>query len=105
MLAGAVGLAETITTLIPARLRMSLVERVGAVGAGMASLRYLESRQMPIIAAPDQPVAHWIFHRPLHQLLSSAFEAGLILDGLAKPPFWDRQTAQTGLLVCRLRKP
>lgn len=105
MLAGAVGLAETMTRLIPQRLRMSLVERVGAVVAGMASLRYLDSRQMPIVAAPDQPVAHWYFHRPLHELLGSAFEAGLVLDGLAEPRFWDRQTAQTGLLVCRLRRP
>jgi 2-polyprenyl-3-methyl-5-hydroxy-6-metoxy-1,4-benzoquinol methylase len=105
LLAGAVGVAETMTRLIPQRMRMSLVERVGAVVAGMASLRYLDSRQMPIMAAPDQPVAHWYFHRPLHELLSPAFEAGLVLDGLAEPPFSDRQTAQTGLLVCRLRRP
>jgi 2-polyprenyl-3-methyl-5-hydroxy-6-metoxy-1,4-benzoquinol methylase len=105
MVAGAVGLAETMTRLIPPRVRMALVKCVGAVGAGMASLRYLESRQLPIVAAPAQPVAHWYFHRPLHELLSPAFEAGLVLDGLAEPLFWDRQTAQTGLLVCRLRKP
>lgn len=96
---------ERLSKLIPWSLRRRLVERVGAMTSGMASLRYLEARQMRASASPDQPVAHWHFHRPLQDLLNPAFAAGLVLDGMAEPRFWNRESAQTGLLVVRLRRP
>lgn len=98
-------LGERLSDAIPWSLRRRLVERLGAMTSGMASLRYLEARQMRASAAPGQPLAHWYFHRPLQELLNPAFDAGLVLDGLAEPRFWNRESAQTGLLVARLRRP
>jgi 2-polyprenyl-3-methyl-5-hydroxy-6-metoxy-1,4-benzoquinol methylase len=34
---------------------------------------------------PGEPVSHWYFHRPLHELLGAFFEAGFVLDGLEEP--------------------
>ncbi len=34
---------------------------------------------------PGEPVPHWYFHRPLHELLGAFFAAGFVLDGLEEP--------------------
>lgn len=47
--------------------------------------QYLQSRTYPGLAMLGQPVAHYYFHRPLHELLGTAFRAGLVLDGLLEP--------------------
>jgi hypothetical protein len=39
------------------------------------------------MGAPNEPVPHYYYHRPLHQLLGEAFAAGLFLDGLEEPAF------------------
>jgi SAM-dependent methyltransferase len=39
------------------------------------------------VAMIGQPVPQYYFHRPLSLLLNPAFEAGFVLDGLAKPVF------------------
>ena len=103
--AKAMGLAERITDAVPWRYRRRLVEQVGAMSAGRASLRYLEARQMQAQVAPDQPVTHWYFHRPICDLLNPAFGAGLVLDGIAEPRFWNRDSGQAALLAARLRRP
>ena len=95
---------DRLSGAIPWRVRRRLVERVSAMSAGMASLRYLEARQMRAQAVPGQPVAHWYFHRPLTDLLNPAFDAGLVLDRIAEPPFWNHDTARASLLALRLRR-
>src|SRR5215204_528449 len=42
-----------------------------------------------------QPSPHWYFHRPLHVLCSSAFAAGLVLDGLEEPAFTDESLSNS----------
>ena len=101
----AVGVAGRLTNVIPWSLRRRAVENLGAMAAGRASLRYLDARQMRAQAAPDQPVSHWYFHRPLQDLLSPAFDAGLVLDRVVEPRFWDRESAQAALFAARLRRP
>ena len=34
---------------------------------------------------PGEPVPHWYFHRPLHELFGAFFRAGFVLDGLEEP--------------------
>lgn len=36
---------------------------------------------------PGEPVAHWYFHRPLHELFGAFFQAGFVLNGLEEPRF------------------
>lgn len=47
--------------------------------------QYLSPRAYQGLAMLGQPVPHFYFHRPLHELLGEAFRAGLILDGLLEP--------------------
>lgn len=47
--------------------------------------QYLAPRAYQGLAMSGQPVAHFYFHRPLHELLGEAFRAGLVLDGLLEP--------------------
>lgn len=37
--------------------------------------------------SPNEPNLHYYYHRPLHELLGLAFDAGLVLDGLEEPAF------------------
>jgi 2-polyprenyl-3-methyl-5-hydroxy-6-metoxy-1,4-benzoquinol methylase len=34
---------------------------------------------------PGEPEPHWYFHRPLHELFGSFFQAGFVLEGLEEP--------------------
>ena len=36
---------------------------------------------------PGEPVPHWYFHRPLHELFGEFFAAGWVIDGLEEPRF------------------
>lgn len=36
---------------------------------------------------PGEPLPHWYFHRPLHELFGAFFRAGFVLDGLEEPRF------------------
>lgn len=36
---------------------------------------------------PGEPLSHWYFHRPLHELFGAFFQAGFVLDGLEEPRF------------------
>jgi 2-polyprenyl-3-methyl-5-hydroxy-6-metoxy-1,4-benzoquinol methylase len=48
---------------------------------------YLDIPPSKQMGAPNEPVPHYYYHRPLHQLLGEAFAAGLVLDGLEEPAF------------------
>lgn len=48
---------------------------------------YLEIPPVKAVGAPREPNPHYYYHRPLYQLLSEAFAAGLMLDGLEEPGY------------------
>jgi SAM-dependent methyltransferase len=41
---------------------------------------------------PGEPEPHWYFHRPLHELFGTFFQAGFALDGLEEPALETRNT-------------
>lgn len=41
---------------------------------------------------PGESLAHWYFHRPLHELFGACFQAGFVLDGLEEPALVTRNT-------------
>ncbi len=41
------------------------------------------------IAATGQPARQFTFHRPLSEILNAAFNAGLVMDGVAEPSYPD----------------
>lgn len=65
----------------------------GDQGGKMVTLRtlklaaYLDVPAIKAMGAPNEPVPHYYYHRPLHQLLGEAFAAGLLLDALDEPAF------------------
>jgi 2-polyprenyl-3-methyl-5-hydroxy-6-metoxy-1,4-benzoquinol methylase len=48
---------------------------------------YLTARAGKATGMPGEPVPHWSFHRPLHELFGACFRAGFVLDGLEEPAF------------------
>jgi 2-polyprenyl-3-methyl-5-hydroxy-6-metoxy-1,4-benzoquinol methylase len=40
---------------------------------------------------PGEPLSHWYFHRPLHELFGAFFQAGFVIDGLEEPRFVTRE--------------
>ncbi len=48
---------------------------------------YLDVAPVKAMGAPNEPVPHYYYHRPLHQLWGEAFAAGLVLDALEEPAF------------------
>lgn len=62
---------------------------------------------------PGEPLPHWYFHRPLHELFGAFFQAGFVLDGLEEPRFatasedphrlsWDNLPGIPPVLVARM---
>lgn len=54
------------------------------------SVKIREYLNMPPVrgaGAPGEPTPHFYYHRPLCNLLGSAFAAGFVLDGLLEPAF------------------
>src|SRR5690606_6017935 len=76
---------------------------------------YLDVPPTKATGAPNEPVPHYYYHRPLHQLLGEAFAAGLVLDGLEEPAFgaedadpvrpltWNHFTQIPPVMAARLR--
>ena len=67
------------------------------------------------VAMKGQPTPHYYFHRPLGELFSACFEAGLVLDGLREPVFgadatpghpvgWGDYRTVPPVMVARLRR-
>jgi 2-polyprenyl-3-methyl-5-hydroxy-6-metoxy-1,4-benzoquinol methylase len=48
---------------------------------------YLSLPPMKGVGAPNEPVPHIYYHRPLHELLGFAFQNGFVLDALLEPGF------------------
>ena len=48
---------------------------------------YLNMPPVKGSGAPDEPVPHYYYHRPLAELLGVAFAAGFVLDALLEPAF------------------
>lgn len=61
---------------------------------GIKIYAYLDIPPVKGAGAADEPNPHYYYHRPLHELLGSAFAAGLVLDGIEEPAF-PRDEAQT----------
>ena len=54
--------------------------------------RYLSPHTEQGLAIIGQPVPHYYFFRPLHELLGTAFRAGLVMDGFLEPAFPSSET-------------
>ncbi len=52
---------------------------------------YLDIPPVKGAGAIGEPSPHYYYHRPLHALLSPAFEAGLVLDAIEEPAFPEQQ--------------
>ncbi|MBX3086544.1 MAG: methyltransferase domain-containing protein [Anaerolineae bacterium] len=48
--------------------------------------RYLSTDVIKGLAIREQPKQQYYWHRPLHVLLNSAFNSGLVMDGIEEPP-------------------
>jgi 2-polyprenyl-3-methyl-5-hydroxy-6-metoxy-1,4-benzoquinol methylase len=48
---------------------------------------YLDIPPVKAVGASNEPAPHFYYHRPLHELLGSAFAAGFVLDALEEPAF------------------
>jgi 2-polyprenyl-3-methyl-5-hydroxy-6-metoxy-1,4-benzoquinol methylase len=53
---------------------------------------YLDIPPVKAVGATNEPAPHYYYHRPLHELLGSAFAAGFVLDGVEEPGF-DRESS------------
>ncbi len=79
---------------------------------------YLTAGMRRALAMRGQPQAQWVFHRPLQELFGSAFQAGMVCDGLIESAFppdvpaggsplgWSGKFSEIPpVLVARLRLP
>lgn len=48
---------------------------------------YLDIPPVKGSGSPNEPNPHYYYHRPLHELLGTAFASGLVLDGLIEPAY------------------
>jgi SAM-dependent methyltransferase len=82
---------------------------------GFKITSYLTQSHARGIGMRGQPAPQWYFHRPLHALLTPAFDAGFVLDGLReiaspnppRPDVWDNWAnfkEFPAVLTMRLRK-
>ena len=78
--------------------------------------RYIESYGRLGVGIDGEPNPHYYWHRPLSLILNTAFQAGLVLDGLEEPVFppdtkshsalgWGNFRAIPPTFVARLRLP
>ena len=81
---------------------------------GVKVYQYIESKIYKGVAMIGQPVPQHYFHRPLHALLGSFLEVGLVMDGIEEPVFekdaspslpldWDNFRELPPALVVRMR--
>lgn len=83
---------------------------------GIKVSQYLTPRARQGEGIVGQPEAQYYFHRPLRVLLGTAFQAGLVMNGLEEPAFplvgampgrlrWDDMPEIPPILVVRLLRP
>ena len=51
--------------------------------------RYITSSVDMALAMQGQPVAQYVFHRPMSVIFNACFEVGFVLDGIEEPVFGD----------------
>ena len=66
---------------------------------GVKIYRYLDLPPVMGSGAPGEPEPHIYYHRPLHELLAEAFDAGFVLDGLLEPTFGDSAAVESERLT------
>ncbi len=54
---------------------------------------YLNVEPVEGVVLAGQPEPTYTFHRPLSEILNAAFNAGLVMDGVAEPAFPERTTS------------
>jgi len=64
---------------------------------GVRIAEYLQIPPGKGAGMPGEPVPHYYFHRPLHELLGECFAAGFALDGLEEPSFAPETTSRRAL--------
>ena len=81
---------------------------------GVKVFQYIEARSYMGVAMVGQPVPQHYFHRPLHVLLGTFLQEGLVMDGIEEPVFeedaaprmpldWDNFRELPPVLVVRMR--
>ncbi|GAC1388453.1 MAG: class I SAM-dependent methyltransferase [Ktedonobacteraceae bacterium] len=65
---------------------------------------YLHMTSQKGLGIIGQPVPHYYFHRPLHVLLATCFNAGLVMDGLEEPAFDTPSTSKRVLSWVRFKE-
>lgn len=76
--------------------------------SGLKLTAYARAYRQHVYGMADQQAPQWYFHRPLHELLGPAFDAGFVLDALREPTFPTDTASRFGagfppILVFRLR--
>jgi 2-polyprenyl-3-methyl-5-hydroxy-6-metoxy-1,4-benzoquinol methylase len=56
---------------------------------GLKIEAYLDIPPVRAAGAPNEPNAHYYYHRPMSVLLGEAFAAGLVIDAVEEPTFGD----------------
>jgi 2-polyprenyl-3-methyl-5-hydroxy-6-metoxy-1,4-benzoquinol methylase len=67
-------------------LQAELPDYADAPSYAIKVSRYLTAEVTKGLAIASQPLEQYYWHRPLHTLLNSAFDAGLVMDRLEEPP-------------------
>jgi 2-polyprenyl-3-methyl-5-hydroxy-6-metoxy-1,4-benzoquinol methylase len=70
-----------------------IIEETTAGAPAAYALRvtnYLRNEPAEGVGMVGEPAPHYSFHRPLSDLLNAAFNAGLVMDGVAEPAFGDQ---------------
>jgi 2-polyprenyl-3-methyl-5-hydroxy-6-metoxy-1,4-benzoquinol methylase len=98
------------------RMVLETEDRAGTIVEryGINIANYLHLPPGKAMGMLGEPVPHYYFHRPLHELFGACFAAGFVMDGLEEPSFDQGPTAARSLgwhnyhdippvLVARLR--
>lgn len=64
--------------------------------SGVKLSTYATPYRQHVYGMPGQHVPQWYFHRPLHELLAPAFEAGFVLDAIEEPTFPEGTASRFG---------
>ncbi len=88
------------------RLTLEEEDRAGEIWEtrGVRITEYLQIPPGKGAGMPGEPVPHYYFHRPLHELLGACFAAGFALDGLEEPSFAPDTTSGRALSWAHYRQ-
>lgn len=63
---------------------------------GLKVSTYATAYRQHVYGMPGQQLPQWYFHRPLHELLKPAFDAGFVLDAIEEPTFPEGTASRFG---------